>query len=206
MNKKLPTWHNRRTGDAALGKRLDRYLIHEDLLISLTNYRQWVGTKGISDHSPIYLEVASSFKKPRASFKFNSTWLKDPEYLKLVLEFWKAHPLPNVQRKGEGFYSNLIKLKQLSIDWARRKNAKEEHTLGDIENQLATLTDEQGRGYTSITAKLHLVNLETQRLKILLDREETWRLRSKAIWLQAGDGNTKFFHKFANGRKSSNII
>lgn len=72
-------------------------------------------------------------------------------------------------RKAEGFYSNLIKLNKLSIDWARRKKAKEEHNLSDIENQLVTLTDEQGRGYTSIVAKLHLVDLETQRSKILLD-------------------------------------
>jgi len=34
MNKKVPTWHNRRTGDAALG-RLDRFLIHEDLIQKL---------------------------------------------------------------------------------------------------------------------------------------------------------------------------
>eukprot|EP00253_Pinus_taeda_P006605 PITA_06605 len=169
MNKKLPTWQNRRTGDAARGRRLDRYLIHEDLLNSLTNYRQWVGTRGISDHSPIYLEVAGSFQKPRAPFKFNSTWLKDTKYL-------------------------------------RRKKEKEEHTLGDIENQLTTLMDEQGRGYTYIAAKLHLVVLETQRSRILLDQEETWRVKSRAIWLQAADGNTKFFHKFANGRKSSDTI
>lgn len=82
MNKKLPTWHNRRIGDAALWRRLDMYLIHEYLLTSLTNYRQWVGTRGISYHSPIYLEVACSFKKPRAPFNFNLTCLKDPEYLR----------------------------------------------------------------------------------------------------------------------------
>lgn len=28
MNKKIPTWHNRRTGEAALGRRLGRFIIH----------------------------------------------------------------------------------------------------------------------------------------------------------------------------------
>lgn len=32
------------------------------------------------------------------------------------------------------------------------------------------------------------------------------RLRSRAIWLTEGDNNTKFYHKFANGRKAINTI
>lgn len=32
MNKKVPTWHNQRTGEAALGRRLDRFMVHEELI------------------------------------------------------------------------------------------------------------------------------------------------------------------------------
>jgi hypothetical protein len=31
-------------------------------------------------------------------------------------------------------------------------------------------------------------------------------MRSRALWLQVGDENTKFFHHFENGRKLSNTI
>jgi hypothetical protein len=31
-------------------------------------------------------------------------------------------------------------------------------------------------------------------------------LRSRAIWIQAGDDNSKFFHSYANNRKVSNTI
>jgi len=31
-------------------------------------------------------------------------------------------------------------------------------------------------------------------------------MRSRALWLQAKDENTNFFHHFANGRKLSNTI
>lgn len=57
MHKLLPTWRNRRVGDAALARRLDRFIMKEALLQQLHHYKQWVGTGGISDHSPIYLEV-----------------------------------------------------------------------------------------------------------------------------------------------------
>lgn len=75
MKKKKPTWHNRRIGDVDLGKVLDRFLIKEELLGTLTNFCQWVGSGGISDHSPIYLELVGPSLKPIAPFKVNSTWL-----------------------------------------------------------------------------------------------------------------------------------
>lgn len=52
----------------------------------------------------------------------------------------------------------------------------------------------------------NLIALITKRGNILKEREEAWRLRSKEIWLKEGDDNSKFFHKFANGRNEINTI
>jgi hypothetical protein len=38
------------------------------------------------------------------------------------------------------------------------------------------------------------------------DKEVDWRLKSRAIWLDKGDENTKFSHDFAKGRKEINNI
>lgn len=42
--------------------------------------------------------------------------------------------------------------------------------------------------------------------KILSIEEATWQLKSRAIWLQEGDKNTKFFHIFTNKRREANSI
>eukprot|EP00253_Pinus_taeda_P021811 PITA_21811 len=42
MNKKKPTWDNKGTGEAALWRRLDQFLIQEDLLPIFSIFRQWL--------------------------------------------------------------------------------------------------------------------------------------------------------------------
>ncbi|XP_020110396.1 uncharacterized protein LOC109725565 [Ananas comosus] len=48
--------------------------------------------------------------------------------------------------------------------------------------------------------------LKSQLLLILEEEEILWKTRAKQRWLKEGDGNTKFFHAVANGRKRSNTI
>lgn len=87
MQKPLPTWRNRRVGTAALARRLDRFLMRGPLIQQLHFYKQWVGNGGISDHSPIILEILGNHQKPKAPFKFNHMWLQDQSFTKLVTDY-----------------------------------------------------------------------------------------------------------------------
>ena len=51
--------------------------------------------------------------------------------------------------------------------------------------------DLDGGGMLNQADKDSLVKLQGKRNAILLDREDTWRLKSRAIWLECGDENTK---------------
>lgn len=68
------------------------------------------------------------------------------------------------------------------------------------------MLDDRNLGFTSVDDKAHLMELENRKARILKEREESWRLKSRAIWLQAGDDNRRFFHNYAKGRKVSNTI
>jgi hypothetical protein len=54
--------------------------------------------------------------------------------------------------------------------------------------------------------EIKLKELELIRNNYLKRKEELWRQRSRAIWLKSGDGNTKFFHSFANFRRNKNFV
>jgi hypothetical protein len=51
-----------------------------------------------------------------------------------------------------------------------------------------------------------LGKLEQERNNILHANEEKWRQRSRAIWVQSGDQNTKLFHHFSNHRRNRKHI
>jgi hypothetical protein len=51
-----------------------------------------------------------------------------------------------------------------------------------------------------------LKDLETERNRLLLKDEITWRQRCRATWLKSGDLNTIFFHKYASACRRKNNI
>ena len=48
--------------------------------------------------------------------------------------------------------------------------------------------------------------LERKYHKACREEETYWRVKSRTLWLQAGDKNTMFFHKQAQARKIYNSI
>ena len=57
-----------------------------------------------------------------------------------------------------------------------------------------------------IDDKFQVVELDERRLKFLKMEEESWCLKSWAIWISQGDQNTICFHRYASQRKSINTI
>lgn len=100
----------------------------------------------------------------------------------------------------------MLVVKKLTKVWVKEKKLRDDQDILDIEKVLASLEAVDGGGFISDLSKAHLTHLEFERIQTLKDREETWRLKSRATWLKGGYDNTKLYHKFSNGRRAINTI
>ena len=201
-----PTWRNNRGGDRRVAKRIDRFLVSEQLVERMLLVQQWVDSGGASDHFPIYIEIRKGPQNPPSSVKFNKIWLQDPSFKELVSSNWVPSQENINGTAAFHFADNIRRLKGLIKDWAADKRRREDLELKAIEHDLMIIYEGEGGGLISEASKADLVLLEGRRNSLLLAKEETWRLKSRAIWLMSGDDNSKFFHAYVKGRKSANTI
>eukprot|EP00253_Pinus_taeda_P008825 PITA_08825 len=201
-----PTWRNRRVGEARITKRLDRFMISEGLFSSVPMIRQWTDEIGNSDHFPIFLDLSFPPPKPPSPFKFNPSWLLEPSFISIFSSTWIHPDDHSSEDKSFLFMENLKRLKKATISWAKERQKKQNEDLVKIREELTSLESTEADGYSSQDSKERILQLEKAQIQILLAKEEEWRLKSRAIWLKAGDENTSFFHNYAKGRKSANTI
>lgn len=128
-SKIAPTWDNRRSGSAYVAKRLDHFLIHEQLLDRLGDV--WVNTISnfILNHRPITLQWRKRELRSGFPFKFSRTVLEEPDFNKLVhdtcgsINVTGSSPMLNILEKLESLRGTI-------------KFWQEKRKLGTIERSL----------------------------------------------------------------------
>jgi hypothetical protein len=88
-DKIVPTWRNVCAGSKAIAKRLDKFLVSEDLLMEARLHRAWVEYPYVSDHAPIFLQLENSITLRDYPFKFHAQWLLEKDFNDMVIKMWK---------------------------------------------------------------------------------------------------------------------
>jgi hypothetical protein len=83
---------------------------------------------------------------------------------------------------------------------------KAQHLLKEVEEAISRLYRAMDGGSLDDSQIQQLRDDEATRKLILAKDDKTWILKSRALWLKAGDNNSKFFHQYANFFKSINML
>eukprot|EP00253_Pinus_taeda_P033311 PITA_33311 len=196
------TWSNKRLGLGHIATRLDRFLVQSTFLLLGLESRMHILPCSVSDHRPIKLDLLAHMDQGPIPFKFSPLWVKEQSFMQLVKDTWKQPVI------GSAFFvweEKLRRVKAAMKTWVKslpnpveeRKKIQEclknHHLKAENEEITKEILDKE-------------VDLQQKLLKASLDEEEYWRIKSRRLWLKAGDRNSSFFHKQAQARKSFNSI
>jgi hypothetical protein len=124
-----------------------------------------------------FMEIAGRCKKSASPFKFNSSWLKEEDFISLVKEYWILVEQNAEEQVVVQFVANLKRLKKAIMEWAHWKRQKDEHILIDVKVALQSIYDSKGGGYAFPESKEELLALEKKRRQVLEEKENTWILK-----------------------------
>ncbi|XP_074323028.1 uncharacterized protein LOC141659976 [Apium graveolens] len=189
------TWEKSKGSPNWVRERLDRAFANSEWWQKFPLYKLTVAHVIKSDHDPIIMEpICINHSRKQFRFKFENTWLSEPNFKKEVTEYWKSLPVMHMLPKLLSASSFLAKWGRNFFHKFRDKVKKQKEALDMLKDRIDDVGIQQ---YFAEKSKLD---------DLLFHEEQYWRQRAKSFWLTEGDTNSKFFHSAATKRKKKNHI
>ena len=97
----------------------------------------------------------------------------------MILSNWVSYDPAIRQTTAFQFAENFVRLKRLIKQWAMEKRRRDEVELRQIEMEIESIMASEDGVMLNQESKDTLVGLMGRRNTLLLDKEETWRLKSR---------------------------
>jgi hypothetical protein len=198
-NGEIYTWNNRQEDQHHIKARLDRFLANEGWTNNFPHYNNSHLTRYRSDHCPILLDfdthIPCKQKQNKAmDRKYEIMWTRHEDHIKIMQNAW-------LQANGN-ITSKLASVLHNMHSWGTNQFGCIPKKIKEVQAELQSLNHQ-----SDLTNMMQQIQQKETELDNLLENEEMWwSQRSRALWLQHGDRNTKYFHQKASQRRQRNHI
>ncbi|KAK1307758.1 hypothetical protein QJS10_CPA09g00850 [Acorus calamus] len=195
------SWTNRQSNPIMC--RLDRALGNQNFILIFPHSLVKYLPSGISDHSPVKVILEPPFPSGPKPFKYFEAWKEHNSFSQLVHNAWKTDVIGNPMYQ---FIKKLSNTKSAIKFWNREVYGPIQSHVAcckkDLEEAQKSLHNDPSNNSNSAKEKeLRLI------YHGLLSQEEKFaRQKSRQLWLEAGDSNSKFFYNSIKSRSIRNTI
>ncbi|XP_062101909.1 uncharacterized protein LOC133809260 [Humulus lupulus] len=189
------TWEKGRGSQNWVEVRLDRALICGRWQSLFPHARLVNMEVSLSDHTPLWLDIGLSKKKSFVrTFRFENAWAREPMCRQIIQDIWLRYQM-------DPLYPKIKCCSTALAEWGR-------NIIGCFKERITQCNKilRQIKGRRDEEAVVRYKEVHAQLFEVLSQKEVYWKQRSKQMWLQAGDQNTKYFHAWANIRRRRNQI
>lgn len=197
------SWHNNQLGSNRIFGKLDRAICNSQWINTLPSaYVEYKCTSS-SDHTPMLLHLLQMENSGPKPFKFYNHWVTCQGFFETVQQVWNGY------YEGSHMFRLVTKLKALKTAlkaWAATGTTSTKGNINKISEELAII--QNNIQIDPLNESLHTQenDLKLQLEDWLGKEEEELRQRSRQLWLQKGDRNSKFFYNAIKARMSRNNL
>ncbi len=182
------TWIKGRKGLTFKAERLDRMVASMEWINMFEGAKVVHLAKLSSDHCPLMLEFPQVLERVKGHrvFCFEAMWVKDEQSKDIVQQAWSLDT-----EEGSPMFRVFEKLKHCRVSliaWSKERFGKLAGRIKEKRKRLQELSNA-----TPIDFSAEILALQDE-INDLLEKEEIfWCQRSRVVWMQDGDQNTRFF-------------
>ncbi|GAV58880.1 hypothetical protein CFOL_v3_02413, partial [Cephalotus follicularis] len=182
------TWNNTRVGTCAISKKLDRALGNWNCFKMIGYTYAQFHPHGISDHSPISIQLRQMQPYRGRPFKFLNFWAESDNFIHTVKQEWdktySGSPLIVIHKK-------LKSLKGLLKKFCTRPDSRAK----ELRHNLYSVQQEMMNRVVDLSVVESERQLRQEVGRAARSEEAFFKQKLRIQWLKEGDSNSAYLHR-----------